>query len=437
MKKTISIPSFFILLQEVFCWKVIVLCFQIFPGLVWAHHLEQTEEFSDGFFQQETLTGNWNGFRTRLQKQGWVPELNYSGGIFYNPLGAIENRVDYAGFLEIDLHADLESIMGWPHARALVDLIHLHGTDPSANLFTTQTVSNLEASDQFKVFLAWIEQFGWDGKLSLKAGIYSLDTEFDFKKSANLFINGVFGTGIDLSETGINGPAIFPNSGLGARLYLEPFDRWYLQVAVIDGIPGDPEDPTGTNIQLSSNDGLQIASETGYRFLQKGNREAKVALGSLMFTTNIPDLTEVNENGTPVPRSNTFGIYGFFDWPVTFERMDPYQGANVFLRFGAADSNVARFDFTLTGGIVYTGLFPGRPQDILGLGFSGAWNSDKFQKSQPLELQGQEWAFEISHQISISPGFEIQPNIQYFINPGSRADIADAFYLGGTFNLAF
>ena len=60
--------------------------------------------------------------------------------------------------------------------------------------------------------------FYFNKHFSFKAGLYSLDTEFDVKQTANLFINGVFGTGIDLSEMGRFGPAIYPLSALGVRL---------------------------------------------------------------------------------------------------------------------------------------------------------------------------------------------------------------------------
>jgi len=409
-----------------------------------AQHLEKKHGFSDEFFRQETLTGNWNGLRTRLLDQGWAFETEYTGHLFHNPLGGIRRQTDYAGFLDIELYADLERIIGWPRTRVLVDLIQLHGTEPSRNLGTAQTVSNQEGENQFQIFLAWFEQVFWERRASLKAGIYSLDTEFDFKDSANLFINGAFGTGLDLTETGITGPAIFPNPALGARIYVEPVESWYLQAAALDGIPGDSDsisgghhDRTGTHIHLDSDDGFQVIAEGGYAKTAKGDRQAKAAVGSLIYTTDLPDFTDVDPEGNPIKRSGTFSLYGFVDWPVTFEPGDAAQGLNLFFRMGMADPNVARFKFTLTGGAVYKGIFPGRPRDTLGFGFSGAWNSDKFKTSQGRNLENTEWVLETSYKIFLAPGLAVQPNLQYFINPGSNPRLENAFYLGTAFQLSF
>ncbi len=404
---------------------------------VFGHHLEDEEEFSEGFFREETITGDWNGLRSLWQERGWVTELEYSGNLFHNPIGGKNKEADGVGFLEFDAHLDLNRIIGWPHAKLKVDLIHLHGTDPSANLGTAQTVSSLEAPDQFRVFLAWVEQVLWDGRLRIRAGIYSLDTEFDFKPSANLFVNGAFGTGLDLSETGITGPAIFPNSALGMRLYLEPFQGWYLQGAIIDGVPGKLDGSFSNHFEWDEDEGYQIVMESGIKRKWRGGREFKAGVGSLIYTTDIPDLVDVDAEGNPITHSETYGVYGFIDLPVTFERANPSQGMNLFFRLGTADPDVSRFDFTVTAGAIYTGLIKTRPEDVVGIGVSGAWNSSKFRASQVSSLREQEWVIETTYQMPLIPGLIIQPSIQYFVNPGSNPDLDNAFYGGMTLNVSF
>ncbi len=402
-----------------------------------AQHLEDEETFSGEFFQEETLSGDWQGLRTRLLDQGWVMEVEYVGQVFHNPLGGVKGKADYAGFLDIELYMDLERSMGWPHTRVMVDFIQLHGTDPSLDLGTAQSISNQEGSNQIKIFLGWIEHDFLEGRASLKVGIYSLDTEFDFKDSANLFINGVFGTGLDISDTGVIGASIFPNSALGARVYFEPVASWYLQAAVLDGVPGNPNSITGTHLHLGGEDGFQVVTEGGFDETAKGGRPAKAAVGSLIYTTDLPDFTAVDSVGNPIKRSGTFSLYGFVDWPVTFEADDPSQGLNLFFRMGMADPDVARFQYTLTGGAVYTGIFSGRSKDKLGFGFAGAWNSDKYKTSQGGNIESHEWVLETNYNMHLAPGLAIQPNLQYFINPDSNPNLEDALYLGTSFSLAF
>lgn len=52
------------------------------------------------------------------------------------------------------------------------------------------------------------------------------------------------------------------------------------------------------------------------------------------------------------------------------KRDDPSQGLALFARAGLANKHVNRFSAYTGAGAVYTGLFPGRDSDQLGLGFA-------------------------------------------------------------------
>jgi porin len=40
--------------------------------------------------------------------------------------------------------------------------------------------------------------------LSVVFGLYAADPEFDVKETAGVFLSGAFGTGLELSESGLN-----------------------------------------------------------------------------------------------------------------------------------------------------------------------------------------------------------------------------------------
>ena len=69
-----------------------------------------------------------------------------------------------------------------------------------------------------KLYEAWFEQTLFDDRLSFKAGLYDLNTEFDVVETAGLFINSSHGIGPDFSQSGVNGPSIFPTTSLGIRV---------------------------------------------------------------------------------------------------------------------------------------------------------------------------------------------------------------------------
>ena len=80
-------------------------------------------------------------------------------------------------------------------------------------------MNNIEVAEtRFKVYEAWIEQGFGDGRVSLRAGLYDLNSEFYTNDAAGALIAPPFGIGSELSATGPNGPSIFPSTALAVRL---------------------------------------------------------------------------------------------------------------------------------------------------------------------------------------------------------------------------
>ena len=56
-------------------------------------------------------------------------------------------------------------------------------------------------------------------------------------QSGGLFLNSSFGIGPEFSQSGVDGPSIFPRTALGARVAYKPADGVVLRAAVLDGVP--------------------------------------------------------------------------------------------------------------------------------------------------------------------------------------------------------
>jgi porin len=63
-------------------------------------------------------------------------------------------------------------------------------------------VSNIDASDAWKIYEAWLKQSLFQDRLPVLAGLYDLNSEFDVIESAGLFLNSSHGIGADYSQTG-------------------------------------------------------------------------------------------------------------------------------------------------------------------------------------------------------------------------------------------
>ena len=113
-----------------------------------------------------------------------------------------------------------------------------------------QVISNIDASHAWRVFEFWYE-FG-EGPWSVRTGLYDLNSEFDVNETGGLFLNSSHGMGPDFSQTGENGPSIFPVSSLALRAEWEG-KGFTARLAVLDGVPGHPHDPSSNEIDLSRN----------------------------------------------------------------------------------------------------------------------------------------------------------------------------------------
>jgi len=408
-----------------------LICISIFLCLagtfVEAHRLDRKEDYSLDYYRKQTLFGDWNGKRAYLYERGFDVELEYFGDLVGNVVGGGQKKPHSVNYLELEVLVNAERLVGWSGARFFFLGYGLASSDPSVQINTRQTVSNLEATDTIKLFEAWWEQSLFHDHFSIKAGLYSLDTEFDFKQTANVFINGVFGTGIDLSEVGTFGPAIYPFSALGVRFKGE-WQGVYIQTAVTDGIPGAPDNPHGTQVILNDDDGFLIANEIGYKINSPSHPRIHLGIGSWVYTTKLADIA--NPAST---RRGRHSAYGFIDLRLHSESPGSPQGLDGFFRVGVADSEAGWFKRNITFGLAYTGLLPNRENDVLGFAVSGGWAGDSLRtasRSNGTPIEDEEVLLELTYILAPRPWLVLQPNIQWFIHPGLSSRVDDTLYLG-------
>ncbi len=278
-----------------------------------------TAQSVPSFWQRETLTGDWGALRTRLEETGLTVEGVYTGETFSN-IGGIRQKTVYLDNAALRLSLDGNVLLGWPGMRLFVHGLGNQGGDPSRYIGDAQIVSNIEAFDTWRLYEAWVEQQLFEEKLSLLAGLYDLSSEFDFIRTAQLFLHSSFGTGPEFSLSGKSGPSIFPTTALGFRVRVQPAPHIYVQTAIMDGVPGDPQDPEGTQIILDSDDGLLVATEMAY--LVGGEETSpvpygKYALGGWAYSTAFDDA--LSTAGPGQPRASQGHV-----WPVWLRPSRPF-----------------------------------------------------------------------------------------------------------------
>jgi len=409
-----------------------------------------------------SLVSDWRALQKFLDSQGVIVETVNTIDVLTPVSGGIRHNTATAGDLDLLLTIDGEKILGLKSSTFFVYGLGLYGEDPSRNVGDAQTVSSLEAPNTWKLFEAWYQQNFFQERVSMLAGLYDVTSEFDvIRASSELFLNSSFGTGAEFAASGKNGPSTFPSTSLALRGQAILNDSVVVRGVIADGVPGDPDNPDGTQVMLQGKDGLLWGAEFSYytfpKKRKKGDRkevlskrryrvnfqrvgraapmeyEGKYALGVWGYTTELEDASEVDGSGNPIRRDGTFGFYGLGEQQVYRETDDPTQGLTLFARAGWADPRVNRFSQYYGGGAVYRGLFPGRPFDELGIGVAVAVNGSHYeqaQRSAAIPVDHTETAFELAYGINVAEAFLIQPDIQYVMNPGTNPSVANAFVLG-------
>ncbi len=390
-------------------------------------------------WQHDTLSGELGGYRSRLADRGVSLGAIYTGELVSTLSGGVRRKTVYLDNIDLTLTIDVERVLGWSGARVFLYGLGNRGGNPSSYVGDAQGVSNIETFDTWKLFEAWFEQQLFDARLSLLLGLYDLNSEFDYAETGQLFLHSSFGIGPDFSLSGKNGPSVFPTTSLGVRLRVQPDPAWYWQTAVLDGVSGDPDDPGGTQVIFGAHDGVLVASELAYlretQALSGGY--GKYALGAWVYSDGL------DENGT-VGRAaccgGAYGLYGLAEQVVYRHATDPRRELALFVRLGFADARVHQFGVYTGGGLVYTGLLSGRPEDRCGFGIAAAHTSGRFRRIRRAAGQAvtdAEIALELTYRAGLTAWWAVQPSLQYIVNPGTQPGLADAVLVGLRFEVAF
>jgi porin len=385
--------------------------------------------------QESTLTGDWGGFRASLTKSGIDTEIVYKFDVISNKSGGAETGTESLNNLDVKFSLDGEKLLGSPGTTGLIYFLNNNGGKPGTTLVdNAEGVDNIEVQTPgAKLYEAWVQQSFLKDELSVLAGLHDLNSEFYSTETSGLFIRPTFGIGSDMSQSGRNGPSIFPNTSACVRVKAQPSRNYSVQVAVFDGVPGDPDNPRGTHIDLKRGDGDLLVGEAAYLPGEK-TTNGKIGVGAWKYTKKFDDLVDVDSEGNPVQR-RSHGMYVLGERQVYQAPGHDDQGLKVFARFGIASPDANRFDYAWSAGAVYTGLF-GRDGGRLGLGVEGAHNSRKYRESVGT-VDSSTRAYELTYSDNLTPWLLIQPDVQYIMDPDTNPALKNALVVGTRFTVKF
>jgi porin len=136
------------------------------------------------------MTGDWDGLRSYLERQGITVTLNYTSDFLANVSGGIKTGAVGLGAFQPQVDLDLQKLAGWEGGH-----VHVHGLVTNGPLFSPDylgnilAVSNLEAGPVARLYAFWYEYKAPDDRWSVRTGLMLADSQFLQSKTAANFIN--------------------------------------------------------------------------------------------------------------------------------------------------------------------------------------------------------------------------------------------------------
>jgi porin len=413
--------------------------------------------FGTGLFSSSraNLLGDLYGVRTLLGNYGISLGLQETSEVFGNATGGIRRGFAYNGLTTLSVGVDTAKAFGWQGGIFNVSAFQIHGRNYSAdNLGTLQTASGIEAQRATRLWELWYQQSFLDGKLDVKLGQQSLDTEFLGSQFSGLFINTAMGWPLVPSVGLYAGGPAYPLSSLGVRVRFAPIENMTVLAGVFDDNP--PGGPFFDDSQVRG------ASQSGTKF---NTGTGALIIGEVQYAINSPVVGQMDDgtkrlglpgiyklgfwydtgkffdqrfdgqrvsladpasDGSLRGRRNNYSIYGIFDQTVWRPDPDGPQSVGIFARLMGAPGDRNLANFSVNAGVSLKAPLPGRDNDSFGIGYGLAKISpsaiqldrDNNRLNGPFPIRSSESFIEVTYQYQAAPWWTVQPDFQYVFTPG-------------------
>ena len=423
------------------------------------------------------LCGSVRGdeWRAPLADRGVSASASYVGEAFGNVRGGRKRGATYEGLLTVNLDLDLEKLFGWKGATVHATGYDPHGAGPTQKFVGDRSVvSNIDFYDSARLFTLWMDQEFLNSRVSLRAGILAVDDEFAGSDYAAVLINSAFGVP-SAQAAGFPLP-IFAIAAPGVRLKVQPREGFYVQVAAYDGnpAPGLLPDPSpdaapssenndhGTEWSLRPDEGAFLIGEIGVQFNRPLETTAphdsqapapprglmgSYKVGFAWHTDTFSDsydatLIELGSRIAPAQARGVRGnsvLYFIADQELWRESGSEVQGLGAFLRGTLSPPGRNALSHSIDAGFHYTGLWPGRDDDVIAVGFSWLQASPEVSRAvraanradrSRVAAPDHEAILELTYRIEVRPGWSVQPDVQWIIHPGGSREWGNALVLG-------
>jgi porin len=398
------------------------------------------------------LTGDWGGLRSQLEDEGVTPYVTYTSIISGNPSGGLRQvGPKYAQDINFGLTFDLQKLAGWDGATININSVDRIGKTLRPAVGSIYDPVQIYGGQTLTLYNLTFEQKFWKDQGDIKVGRLSPGDDFAESPLYNYYVNN----GIDgqiravIDDTRFS---TYPFATWGGRLRFDPSPEFNIQTGVFE-VSDQLVSPArrGLNFTVNGRDGILVVQQLGWtpEFDQQPVPDAATRTGSPRmqdlpghyFVGGYWSNSNYPQFGTPVQTRISYGFYAHGDQMVYRETPGSDCGLILFGTVACAPQpNISIIPFQLSGGALYQGLVPARPQDMSIFGVIHGELSSDYADAALTPLGGHpssETDLEFGYRVQFVASAYVQPDVQYILSPGGTGHIPDAVILGLQVGLTF
>lgn len=365
---------------------------------------------------EEHLLGDLG--RGKLEEEGVRIELFAMHDFWANVSGGLSRGGGVMGNMNLIVSLDTAKMGWWEDGAFVFWGIGVYGRRPSQVVGDFEYTSSIDAPDSVEMYEGYYEHSFLDGSLDIVAGIHDFSLEFAVLDYPYTLLNSSFITPPTITQYPLS---FYPTTGLGTRASVKFTDKVYGLFGAYDGEPASFDNYRGRTWSISKQGGIYSIGEIGWIEDDEKKPHTKVSLGAWYNSGTFTDSVGQEHTGN-------YGTYLLAERQLWQEIEGTKQGLGMFLQVGQARNDRNTCPWYGGAGFSYTGLIPGRDEDVAAIGRADAFFSSDFKEFNNTD-DASERVWEINYRMRVLPSTTITPDVQYIINPYANPDTPNALIL--------
>lgn len=297
----------------------------------------------------------------------------------------------------------------------------LYGQEIGA-IFPLQQVAQGDGFWMSEVSLQRKAGTGW---LGLKAGVLSLNPDFIAAPVLDYYVHSALNNTLNIT---INDLPINPYAAAGGVVAIEAQEDLALRYGLFNLSSSLP-----VASWLGSKQEMPSVGEGWAQLLQVSYTPKWLTAATQQQPSSAVRLPQgLLQAGSYITSGDGYGIYGTATWssPLPLGRDHRlWVGANL-----SVDDPTDLSPVFWGAGVISQGVLPGRPEDLLILGFG---RSSLQQNPSAGQTSSYEGLVELGYQLQLNARLTLKPSLQWIVHPGPRGDVPGIVATGLEIGLTF